>query len=150
MEPFNGKLFGHPIHMMLVHFPAALLPVVAAMDLLIHLNVIAAFDLRAILVIGVAFGWLAAIFGFWDLVRIKGGSKAMTVALTHGGINALAVSGFTWALVMWMTDHVTALTLAIEIAGAMLILIGNKFGGDLVIRYFVGTHFERPLKDEVS
>lgn len=146
MQFFNGKLFGHPIHMMLVHFPAALLPVAAAADVLIHYEVISPFDLRPLLVAGVVFGWLAALFGFWDLIRIKSGTRAMSVALTHGAINATAVSGFTWALAMWLAGHPTTLTLAVEVVGALLILVGNKFGGDLVVRYFIGTNFEKPLK----
>lgn len=145
MKMFDGKIFGHPVHMMLVHFPAALLPVAAAVDALAHAGVIGSFDLRVLLLPGVALGWLAALFGFWDLVRIKSGTRAMTVSLSHGAINATAVSGFTWALAMWMQGAPGSSTMWIEIGSALLLLVGNKFGGDLVVRYFIGTNFEKPL-----
>jgi uncharacterized membrane protein len=145
MPLFNGKVFGHPVHMMLVHFPAALLPVAAAVDVLAHAGVIQPFDLRVLLIPGVALGWLAAMFGFWDLVRIKSGTRAMTVSLTHGAINATAVSGFTWALALWMQGATSMIPMWIEVFCTLLLLVGNKFGGDLVIRYFIGTNFEKPL-----
>jgi uncharacterized membrane protein len=131
----RGKLFGHPIHVMLVHFPAALLPLATALDVLklfanFNLNV----DTKVILWPGIALGYLAAVFGLWDLVRLKTASKEMSVALVHGGINACAVGGFTWAI--FIAD--ANLRAIVEIGCTLLILLGNKFGGDLIFRYGIG------------
>src|SRR5436190_21678870 len=101
----RGKLFGHPIHVMLVHFPAALLPLAAALDVLrLFAHVTFSVDTAVILWAGVAMGWMAALFGLWDLARLKTASKEMSVALAHSGINATAVAGFTWALFIANTD----------------------------------------------
>src|ERR1044071_4233120 len=130
----RGKLFGHPIHVMLVHFPAALLPLAAALDTLkVFAHLEFAMDTKVILWPGVALGFLAACFGLWDLVRLRSASKEMSVALVHGGINACAVAGFTWAI--FIAD--VNLRVTIEII-CTLVLIGNKFGGDLIFRYAVG------------
>jgi uncharacterized membrane protein len=145
MRLFDGRLFGHPVHMMLVHFPAALLPLAAAADILRRADLVPLIDTRFLLLPGVALGWLAAFFGFWDLVRIKTGTRAMTIALTHGSINAIALSGFTWALADTWRGETHAVALAVEVVSALLVLVGNKFGGDLVVRYFIGTNFEKPF-----
>lgn len=131
----RGKLFGHPIHVMLVHFPAALLPLAATLDglrLLAHVEF--NLDTAVMLWPGVALGWLAACFGLWDLVRLKTASKEMSVGLVHGGINATAVAAFTWAILIRNQD----IRVWVEIVSTLLILFGNKFGGDLIFRYRVG------------
>lgn len=69
----------------------------------------------------------------------------MTVSLTHGAINACALAGFTWALAEHWQSYATVTVLIAEVVSGLLILVGNKFGGDLVIRYFIGTHFEKPF-----
>ncbi len=134
-----GKLFGHPIHVMLVHFPAALLPVAAALEALrdfAHVSLV--LDIRILLWPGVAMGWIAVVFGLWDLIRLPKASPEMMHALIHGGINATALSGFTWALYLSPTSAESTLRVVIELACTALILIGNKFGGDLIFRYAIG------------
>jgi uncharacterized membrane protein len=145
MKAFDGRIFEHPVHMMLIHFPIGLLTLDAASDALVRLGYIGPFDPMLLLLPGVALGWIAAGFGFWDLVRIKSGSKAMAVALTHGSINVTAISGFSWALYLASKELHPELRLWIEIVSGCLILVGNKFGGDLVLKYFVGSRFERPI-----
>jgi uncharacterized membrane protein len=141
----RGKLFGHPIHVMLVHFPAALLPVAAALDALhqfAHISM--QLDITLFLWPGVVLGWLAGAFGIWDLVRLRTGSREMSVALVHGGINATALSGFTWALLLAMKGGSGDPQVWIEIVSSLVILVGNKFGGDLIFRLGVGQVDEQP------
>jgi uncharacterized membrane protein len=132
----RGKLFGHPIHVMLVHFPAALLPLAAALDALSLFAGLGPYlDSKVLLWPGIAFGYLAALFGVWDLARLKSASKEMSVALVHGGVNACAVGGFTWAL--FVPD--ARLRCYIEIGCTILMLVGNKFGGDLIFQFGIGA-----------
>jgi len=135
----RGKLFGHPIHVMLVHFPAALLPVAAALDALRQFaGIPKQLDVTLFLWPGVVLGWLAGVFGIWDLVRLKTASREMSVALIHGGINATALSGFSWALLLAAKGGSSDLQVWIEIISSLVILVGNKFGGDLIFRFGVG------------
>jgi uncharacterized membrane protein len=144
----RGKLFGHPIHVMLIHFPAALLPTAAVLDALRTFGHIGfSLDITLVLWPGVAIGWLAACFGIWDLVRLKEGSPEMSRALLHGGINATAVSGFTLALLIASNSGETMLRVAIELVCTALILAGNKFGGDLILRFGVGRIPANPRQD---
>jgi uncharacterized membrane protein len=135
----KGKLFGHPIHVMLVHFPAALLPTAAALDALRAFTTTSfSLDITLLLWPGVVLGWLAGAFGIWDLVRLKAGSREMAVALIHGGINVTALAGFTWALFIAVKGGSLSLQVWIEIVSSLVILVGNKFGGDLIFRFGVG------------
>ncbi|MDP4199785.1 MAG: DUF2231 domain-containing protein [Bacteroidota bacterium] len=135
----RGKLFGHPIHVMLVHFPAALLPTAAAFDALGifgHLSFM--LDITLLLWPGVTMGWLAVGFGLWDLIRLPQASPELSMGLVHGGINASALSGFTWALFLASHPGDQVIRLAVELLCTVLMLVGNKFGGDLIFRYGVG------------
>ena len=124
---------------MLVHFPAALLPTATALDALRYFaHITLQLDITLVLWPGVALGWLAVAFGLWDLIRLKTASREMSVALVHGGINATALAGFTWALLIALNGGSRETQVWIEIACSLLILVGNKFGGDLIFRFGVG------------
>ena len=135
----RGKLFGHPIHLMLVHFPAALLPTAAGLDAVRALGWLTIpASTQILLWPGVAIGWCAVFFGVWDLARLKPGSPEMSHALMHGGTNAFALSGFTIALLLSIHADGTMLQLWIELACAATIFIGNKLGGDLILLFGIG------------
>ena len=138
----RGKVFGHPIHVMLVHFPAALLPTAAGIDALRLFAGVPIVNATSLLLWpGVIGGWCAVAFGIWDLLRLPPGSQQMATGLIHGGINVTALCGFTWVLFRLAQSsqaNVHSENVWIEIACAILILIGNKFGGDLLFRLGVG------------
>src|SRR4051812_4857972 len=96
------KILGHPLHVMLIHFPSALFP----MELLSYgiyyftgNDSFATASLYA-LVAGSALGWLAVVTGAIDLLKISPDrTKVMNKALIHGSINTsvvLAYSVFAW------------------------------------------------------
>jgi uncharacterized membrane protein len=137
-------MFGHPIHVMLVHFPAALLPTAAALDALRQFaHIPMQLDITLLLWPGVVLGWLAGAFGIFDLVRLRTGSREMSVAIIHGGINATALAGFKWALLIALKGGNADLQVWIEIVSSLVILVGNKFGGDLIFRFGVGRMAEK-------
>src|SRR5688572_11723799 len=88
--PGSMKLFGHPIHMMLVHFPAALLPMdflCSAAYLMYPESGLVAAGFYAMMA-GTVLGWLAVVSGTFDLLTVmKENENALKSALIHGGIN---------------------------------------------------------------
>ncbi|SMB80069.1 conserved hypothetical protein [Hymenobacter roseosalivarius DSM 11622] len=140
------KLNYHPPHLILVHFPAALLPmdwVCAALGWYTHNPTFTAAAYYA-LAGGVAGGWLAVAFGFMDLLRIPAERPAaQRTALLHAGINTGVLIGYSvlfflqWRQPMLATATVPVLLLK---TGLLLALVaGNYLGAQLVLKYRLGT-----------
>lgn len=147
-ELFEGRLFGHPVHPMLVHFPTALFTISFLFDVLgLYMD-----DIRFIfasfycIAIGLFFGIIAGIFGIIDYLKlVKSGEQVFKKASWHGGIQFCMMSGFGVLLgVRFQSYPEFTLPGLIEVAvsGALIVLmfVGNYLGGDLVIRHGVGTH----------
>jgi len=140
----HGKLFGHPIHMMLVHFPAALFPVSAALSVAAYYfnNPSVSLMNFYILCIGTIMGWLALIFGVIELMKIRDNTKPFTTALIHGGLNTLWLMFFS-ALAgaqfkCYPGIHVPTLSIVIcEVIVVIGMLYSNFLGGELVLKYQV-------------
>src|SRR5690348_11104436 len=118
------KLDYHPPHLILVHFPAALLPmdlVCAALGWYTHNSSFTAAAFYA-LVGGVGMGWLAAILGFVDLMRIPPEQTAVQrTALLHAGLNTLVLLGYSVLLVLqWRQPALVPATAAALLAKAAL------------------------------
>ena len=138
------KLFGHPIHPMLVVFPLGLLATAVIFDLLylVFGNRLLPTASYYMIAAGILGGLLAAIFGFIDWLALPNGSRAKNIGLWHGLGNVLIVGLFavSWFLrgnnVDFLPDSV-ALTLSF--AGTVLALITAWIGGELVYRLGVGV-----------
>ncbi len=95
------KLFGHPIHPMLIVFPLGLLIMSVIFDILHCItgnstfSTVAYYDIAA----GIIGGLLAAIFGFLDWLAIPQGTRAKSVGATHGIGNVMVVLLF---VVSWL------------------------------------------------
>src|SRR5215212_5989002 len=91
------KFLGHPIHIMLIHFPTALLPMDLVLSFLFYQTGNASFGSAAFycLLGGIGTGLLAIITGFIDLVMIKNNTAAISAAFVHGGINTTALLVFS-------------------------------------------------------
>jgi len=141
----KGRLFGHPIHMMLVHFPSALFPLSASFALisfLLHNNELALFNFY-IICTGAAMGWLALIFGIIELLQIQELEAPFKIALIHGGLNSLWVSVFTILAGVQVKYYpiIPVPSLAqviIEIAVVLMMLYSNFLGGELVLKHGIG------------
>lgn len=140
------KLFGHPIHVMLIHFPAALLPMDFVCALLgnwlqlpglTEAGHYAAFG-------GISLGAAAIVTGIFDLVEVsQEHASALNKALIHGGINSVALIGYLLAMVpAWNAyPEIGTDSIWILIAKGLLVvfmLFGNYLGGSLVVEHGVG------------
>ena len=138
------KLFGHPIHPMLIVFPLGLLATAVIFDLLylIFGNRLLPTASYYMIAAGILGGLLAAIFGFIDWLALPNGTRAKSIGLWHGLGNVLIVGLFavSWLMrgnnVDFLPDSV-ALTLSF--AGTVLALITAWIGGELVYRLGVGV-----------
>ena len=139
----RAKLFGHPIHQMLIVFPLGLLAMAVVFDIL-HLasgngywSEIAYWMIAA----GVITGLLAAPFGFVDWLEIPAGTRAKRIGALHGGGNVVVVLLFaaSWLTRMNAPRAVTALGYLLAFVGGGIALFTGWMGGELVDRLSVGV-----------
>lgn len=141
------KILGHPIHILLIHFPAALIPmdfVCTTLQYYMHndsFGLAAFYAMTGVIVLG----WLAIVFGFIDLVKIQAQEpQAQKVALIHGSINTVIIIAYTilgmkaYKMYPQVVNASTALLIG---KGVLLLalLVGNFLGGNLVLKYGIGT-----------
>jgi uncharacterized membrane protein len=138
------KIFGHPIHPLLIVLPLGLLSMAVLFDIL-HLitgdntfSVVAYWNIVA----GLITGLLAAIFGLLDWLAIPSGTRAKAIGAMHGGGNVLVVLLFaaSWWLRRDNVDYVPD-TLAFVLGLAAFALAGltGWLGGELVYRLRIGV-----------
>jgi uncharacterized membrane protein len=156
----RAKLFGHPIHQMLIVFPLGVLAMSLIFDLIarfadwpkLHE---AAYSMIAA---GIISGLLAAVFGLIDFLAIPKGTRAKRVGAMHGLGNVVVVAIFAGSWLLRRDDPGRPETLAIVLsaAAAVLATITGWLGGELVDRLGVGVddgaHLDAPssLRGPVS
>jgi uncharacterized membrane protein len=142
------KVFGHPLHAMIVHFPAALFPFDFVCTVLWYATHTLPLGYGAYFALlgGVLGGWGAALFGVLDMVNIPATKKPVQLAaLTHGAINTTVMLGYTvlayraWHAYPALPFPGVGMLLG-KAALVSLLLLGNYFGGNLVYRFGIGTH----------
>ena len=138
------KLFGHPVHPMLIVYPLGLLSMAVIFDIL-HLifgNRLLPTASYYMIAAGVLGGLLAAIFGFIDWLALPNNSRAKNIGLWHGLGNVLIVGLFSasWFMRGNNVDFVPdGFALILSFAGTALALITAWIGGELVYRLGVGV-----------
>lgn len=139
----RARLFGHPIHQMLIPFPVGLLTTAAIFDVIYLLTrnpnwVASAFF---IILAGLVGGVIAAVFGLIDFLAIPPGTRAKRIGFMHGIGNLVAVALFavSWLLRLPTPFNPSALPLALSIIGAGIIAVTGWLGGELVDRLGVGV-----------
>lgn len=139
----HAKLFGHPVHQMLIVFPLGLLASAVLFDI-IHL----ATDVPEMATVaywlvagGIIGGLVAAPFGTIDFLHIPNGTRAKRIGMLHGGGNLVVVLLFigSWWLRPEPPATPSALALLLSFAGAGLALVTGWLGGELVDRLGVGV-----------
>jgi uncharacterized membrane protein len=139
----RAKLFGHPIHQMLVVFPLGLLATALVFDVM-HLvtgngywSEIAYWMIAA----GVITGLLSAPFGFIDWLAIPGGTRAKRVGAIHGIGNVIVVLLYAGSWLIRRDDPRSpeALAYALAFLGGGLAMFTGWLGGELVDRLGVGV-----------
>jgi|SRR5215211_3381825 len=138
------KLFGHPVHPMLIVYPLGLLSMAVIFDILylIFNNRLLPTASYYMIAAGVLGGLLAAIFGFVDWLALPNNSRAKNIGGWHGLGNVLIVVLFivSWFLRSGSVDFVPdGLALTLSFAGAALALVTGWIGGELVYRLGVGV-----------
>jgi len=139
----KARLFGHPIHQMLIVFPVGLLVTSVVFDIL-HLAIgnplmaVVAFWMMAAGLIG---GIVAAPFGTIDWLAIPQGTRAKAIGALHGGGNVLVLLLFacSWWLRQASPDNPPNVAWVVSFCGAALALVTAWLGGELVDRLGVGV-----------
>ena len=147
------KLFGHPIHQMLVPIPFGLLVISVLFDVAClstgrtGLATVSYVDIVA----GIAGGLVAAAFGLMDFLHIPAGTRAKRVGLLHAVANLLALGMFAIAIALrYDTPGFVPgkLSLVLEVVAIVIATVAGWLGGELVDRLGVGVdddaHLDAP------
>lgn len=136
---------GHPVHVMLVHFPVAFYPMSTVFDLLAlvfsdrTLSLFSFYSASA----GSLLGFIAMILGAIDLIKIPPKEKCFNIALLHGGLNFIWISIFT-VIAGMNFKYYPAINIAntVQVIVEFLCLIGmiysNFLGDELILKYGLG------------
>lgn len=148
----KARLFGHPVHQMLVVFPLGLLGASVVFDLIAlgSGHTLMAVVAQYLILGGLVGGLLAAPFGTIDWLAIPAGTRAKSVGALHAGGNVVVLVLF--AASAWLRhDNPAApplLALLLSFGGAGLSLVTAWLGGELVDRLGVGVsdgaHLDAP------
>lgn len=140
----RAKLFGHPIHQMLIVFPLGLLATAFAFDIAYLANGNSEFATASFWMIaaGVIGGLLSAVFGFTDWLAIPSGTRAKAIGLWHGGGNVVVVVLFiiSWFLRLPAPGAPSGGDIVLAGIGVGIALITGWLGGELVDRLGIGVH----------
>lgn len=139
----RAKIFGHPIHPMLVVFPLGLFLTGVVFDIIYWASgdphyAITSYGMLAAGLIG---GVLAAIFGLVDWGGIPDGSRAKRIGLYHALINgsALAIFFASWIMRYGHSTDPSEVAMCLNFSAAAIVLVGGWLGGELVDRLGVGV-----------
>ena len=139
----RAKLFGHPIHPMLIPFPLGLLATSVAFDAVRLLTDDGKWAEVAhwMVAAGVVGGLAAVPFGLVDWLAIPAGARAKSVGLWHGAGNLVVVVLFAenWLLRRDAPRHSDGLALVLSLVGVGLVVVTGWLGGELVDRLGVGV-----------
>jgi uncharacterized membrane protein len=135
------KLFGHPLHIMLIHFPSALFPMdlVCSVLALYYGSGLSLASFYA-MIGGTVLGALAIVTGALDLIPISNRRPELVKKiLLHGGINSLVVIVYSLLAYLAYTKfpHITPDGWPLIITKACLVLFmigGNYIGGSLILK----------------
>jgi uncharacterized membrane protein len=149
----KARLFGHPVHQMLVVFPLGLLGASVVFDL-IALGTgseMMAIVAHYLILAGIVGGLIAAPFGTIDWLAIPASTRAKSVGAMHAVGNVVVLALF--AVSAWLRDAAgpadpPVLALVLSFGGAGLSLVTAWLGGELVDRLGVGVsdgaHLDAP------
>jgi uncharacterized membrane protein len=139
----RAKLFGHPIHQMLIVFPFGLLAMALVFDVLYLAtrNGYWSEVSYAMIAAGIVTGLLAAPFGFVDWLAIPGGTRAKRVGAMHGAGNlaVLVLYAMSWAQRGIDPRAPEMIAFLFSFVGGALALVTGWLGGELVDRLAIGV-----------
>ncbi len=138
------KILGHPIHIMLIHFPSALFPMdVVCAGLALYTGNPSFQDASFFAMVGgAAFGVLAIITGTFDLTGLLEDKLALKKALVHGGINTTVVVAYSvlafrsFKVFPDLPDDGVGM-LIVKTCLVIFMIGGNYLGGSLILKHKV-------------
>jgi uncharacterized membrane protein len=138
------KLLGHPVHPMLIVLPLGLLSVAVLGDFAYLITGDGTFAEVAFwtMTVGIAGGFLAAVFGLIDWLSIPGGTRAKRVGLWHGIGNVVVIAVFAVSWYLRVPEHAYSPDIApflVALVGLAGALVTSWLGGELVYRLGVGV-----------
>lgn len=139
----RAKLFGHPIHQMLIVFPLGLLATSLFFDVIALAADIPGLSQASYYMIaaGIISGLVAAVFGLVDFLAIPNGTRAKRIGVMHGGGNVVVVVLFaaSWFLRRGHPADPGTFAVVLSASGAALGGLTGWLGGELVDRLGVGV-----------
>ena len=140
----KARLFGHPIHPMLIVFPLGLLIISLIFDVIQMVTGNTEFSVAAYWCIaaGIAGGLLAAVFGLVDWLAIPGGTRAKGLGLWHGAGNVVVVLLFaaSWWLRSGSPGYAPDMVaFVLSLVAVAIGAVTGWMGGELVDRLGVGV-----------
>ncbi len=139
----RAKLFGHPVHPMLIVFPLGLLGAAVVFDVIRLVTGNGYWSEIAFWLIagGIGSGLVAAPFGAIDWLAIPSGTRASRIGFLHGFGNVIVLMMF--ALSWWLRREIPglpgSLALSLSFVGLGLSIATGWLGGELVNRLGVGV-----------
>jgi uncharacterized membrane protein len=140
----RAKLFGHPIHQMLIVFPLGLLATAFIFDILYLFTESGRFaDISFWMIAsGIIGGLLAAVFGLIDWLALPKGTRAKRIGALHGVGNVIVVGLFavSWLIRYDVPADPGAMPIVLSGLAVALALVTAWLGGELVDRLAVGVY----------
>lgn len=142
----TAHIAGHPIHPMLIPFPLAFLSGAAAFDVLAaaRQDDDLAATARQLGLAGLATAAVAAVPGLVDYFTIVRDEAPRRTATRHLAVNLGALGCFAAAAGVRRNRRPTGATIALELAGTALLVLGGWFGGKLSYHHQIGVVPEAP------
>lgn len=146
------RLFGHPVHPMLVHFPITLWSIGSASDCLTLLGFHELWRIGSLAIGGGLIVALPAIIaGLIDYVALR--ERVLALANKHMMLMGLAWLAYLTAIFMRseglaLTSPPDPVPVAASLAGFALLAVGAWFGGQMVYRFGAGVQQDIGPEDE--
>lgn len=138
------RIFGHPLHPMLIHFPVAALMALAATDIAYFVSS-DPFWARAglwLAGVGAAGGWLSGIIGLIDIATVPNIRRLVT-GWCHAALAVmlLSLASCNWLLRIDAAERlILPWGLGVSFLSVLLIAATGFLGGRLVYEHAVGVH----------
>lgn len=143
------KLFGHPVHPMLVVFPLGLFATSVVFDIIGGLDNNGYWSSASYYMIGagVISGMAASAVGTIDLLAIPAKTRAKRIGLFHGAVNIATITMFaaSWLMRNSAENREDTTAVLVSIVGIAIGTLGGWLGGELVYRLGVGVDKDAQL-----
>lgn len=150
----KAKLFGHPVHPMLIAFPLGLLATAVIFDVISFIGDNPIWTEMAFYLIagGLIGGLAAAIFGLIDWIAIPRNTRAKYIGTLHGLGNVVVIALFaaSWLMREPAPGSPGIPAYVYSFLGVMVLALTGWLGGELTDRLGVGVDDDAHLNSPSS